>query len=90
MEAQLHVVGLRGFSVVRRNKCNLSKPGSSVMGFSRAAHHTYVLGKHEWSIIGDSGCSSAEEKYTTHLKLTGCKKGNFTCDDGQCVTMEQR
>ena len=86
----MKLVGLRGFSVVRRNKWNLSKPGSSVMGFSRAAHHTYVLGKHEWSIIGDSGCSSAEEKYTTHLKLTSCKKGNFTCDDGQCVTMEQR
>ena len=25
-----------------------------------------------------------------YLKLTGCAEGDFTCDDGQCVTMEQR
>ena len=24
------------------------------------------------------------------LKLTGCREGEFTCSDGQCVTMEQR
>ena len=24
------------------------------------------------------------------LKLTGCWYGQFTCDDGQCVTMEKR
>ena len=24
------------------------------------------------------------------LKLTSCKLGKFTCDNGQCVTMEQR
>ena len=54
----MKLVGLRGFSVVfdvSRNKWNLSKPGSSVMGFSSAAHHTYLLGKHEWSIMGDLG-----------------------------------
>ena len=22
--------------------------------------------------------------------MSGCLKGNFTCDDGQCVSMEQR
>ena len=31
------------------------------------------------------------EDYTGHLKLTGCNiTRQFTCDDGQCVTMEQR
>jgi hypothetical protein len=28
--------------------------------------------------------------YTTQLKLTGCSAGEFTCDDGQCVMMEER
>ena len=31
------------------------------------------------------------EIYNTQLKLTGCKeKGEFTCDDGQCIKMEER
>ena len=31
------------------------------------------------------------KSYTTALKLTGCKEtGEFTCDDGQCITMEER
>ena len=25
-----------------------------------------------------------------HLKFTGCREGEFTCDDGQCVRMEKR
>jgi hypothetical protein len=28
--------------------------------------------------------------YTTQLKLTGCSDGEFTCDDGQCITMAER
>ena len=24
------------------------------------------------------------------MKLTGCKKGEFTCDDGHCISMEKR
>ena len=54
-------------------------------------HNTYLLGKHEWSIKGDSGCKTKGEEYTVQLKLSGCNAtGQFTCDDGQCVTMEQR
>ena len=26
----------------------------------------------------------------TELKISGCQKGNFTCNDGQCVRMDQR
>ena len=54
-------------------------------------HNTYLLGKHEWSIKGDSGCKTKGEEYTVQLKLTGYDTtGQFTCDDGQCVTMGQR
>ena len=51
---------------------------------------TFILGKHSWNIGGDSqGCHSGQP-YTTKLKLTGCTEGDFTCDDGQCVRMEER
>ena len=30
------------------------------------------------------------EPYATDLKLSGCKEGNFTCNDGQCVSMDKR
>ena len=62
---------------------------SNISGLSRADHNTFLLGKHRWSIKGDSGCNGGE--YTGPLKLTGCNAtGQFTCDDGQCVSMEQR
>ena len=28
--------------------------------------------------------------YTTELKMSACKEGKFTCNDGQCVSMEER
>ena len=69
---------------------NLHVSESNVTGMSYAAHHTFALGKHEWSIVGDSGCRVKDGEYIRHLKLTGCDTREFTCDDGQCVTMEQR
>ena len=43
---------------------------------------TFVLGKHNWSVSGDSKECHSGKPYTTELKLTGCKEGEFTCDDG--------
>ena len=62
-------------------------------GKSWAAHKTFLLGKHRWSIAFDSGCNIDGEDIEgiRPLKLTGCNTtGQFTCNDGQCVTMEQR
>ena len=36
------------------------------------------------------GCSEDGMEYTTELKMSGCQEGNFTCNDGQCVSMDQR
>ena len=70
---------------------NMSTAWTKVSGISNASHNTFLLGKHEWSISGDKGCKTNGEEYTVHLKLTGCNAtGHFTCDDGQCVTTEQR
>ena len=69
----------------------LFSAGSNVSGLSYAAHNTYLLGKQRWSIMGDSDCKINGKDYNGHLKLTGCNAtGQFTCDDGQCVTMNQR
>ena len=47
---------------------------------------SYVLGTHEWRIEGDNvQCSAKGEAYTATLKLTGCREGEFTCYDGQCI-----
>ena len=62
---------------------------SDVTGMSSASSATYTLGKHNWTIKGDTGCSS-EESYTTELKMSGCEENEFTCNDGQCVRMDQR
>ena len=57
---------------------------------SRANKKSYVLGRNEWTVTGDVYDCHKGEPYTTYLKLSGCNPGEFTCDDGQCVTMEER
>ena len=53
---------------------------------SKAPLASFVLGKHEWAIKGDNmECSESGEPYTRLLKLTGCREGEFTCSDGQCI-----
>jgi hypothetical protein len=64
----------------------------SVRAESRAPKESYVLGKHVWTVTNDDfSCSNNGQSYKTLLKMSGCNQnGEFTCDDGQCVTMEQR
>ena len=62
---------------------------SNVTGTSSASFVSFTLGKHNWTIKGDAGCSSGDS-YIKELKMSGCLEGNFTCNDGQCVSMDQR
>ena len=50
----------------------------------------FMLGKQMWTIEGDSQKCHEGKPYTAELKLTGCKDGQFTCKDGQCIKMEER
>ena len=68
---------------------HLKTGGSSVKAFSKAPHWSFTVGKHNWTIKGDKGCNGGKP-YVTELKMSGCRKGNFTCNDGQCVSMDQR
>ena len=59
--------------------------------FSDAPDVSFMLGKYNWTIEGDSMKCNKGKAYTQELKLTGCiREGQFTCDDGQCVKMEER
>ena len=99
--AKLKLVGLSKSSIEYDGSSKhwkLSSAGSNVSGLSHAPQNTYLLGKQNWAINGDSNCKTNGEEYSGHLKFTGCNTiahntfdyNNFTCDDGQCVTMEQR
>ena len=62
---------------------------SNVTGISKVSHASFTLGKHNWTIKGDEGCNSGDT-YITELKMSGCQEDEFTCNDGQCVRMDQR
>ena len=68
----------------------LSVVHHNVTGTSLATHKSFTLGKNTWTIIGDKGCGKGSHSYKVELKMTGCKDGNFTCNDGQCVSMTKR
>ena len=69
----------------------LTDARSSVTAVSRATKLSYVLGKHEWTVTGDVLDCHKGQPYTTYLKLSGCRSNDqFTCSNGQCVTMEER
>jgi hypothetical protein len=64
------------------------KPG--LRAESKASKVSYVLGTHEWTVTGEVYECHGGQPYTTFLKLSGCSMGDFTCDSGQCVRIEQR
>ena len=60
-------------------------------GLTSAEEASLILGRHEWRIDRDSAKCNAGKPYISQLKMSGCNtNGEFTCDDGQCVTMKQR
>ena len=68
------------------NQCTISDVGSNVTGVSEASRTTYVLGKYNWTFEGESKCAAKDYL----LKLTGCFEGEFTCSDGECISMDGR
>ena len=72
------------------NKWVLSMYGQNTTAQSKASKRSFLLGKHSWTVEGDNFNCNEGKPYTTQLKLTGCKEGEFTCSDGQCIPMERR
>ena len=87
-------MGLKG-TVIRFQpivlKWTLNVNLETTMGLSTAEEDSFIMGKQEWTIEGDSTQCNRGQPYTSQLKMSGCNTdGEFTCDDGQCVSMEQR
>ena len=57
---------------------------------SRASQNSFALGKNNWTVSDDNYKCFEGKKYTLVMKLTGCYETQFTCDDGQCIKMEER
>ena len=61
---------------------------SNTTAVTKASKISYILGKHNWTVNNDvTSCNGGS--YTTLLKMSNCLIG-FTCNSGECVTMEQR
>ena len=89
-EMKLHGLTQTLIRFVEQDKMwTLDVTQSNVTGTSTASFASFTLGKHNWTIKGDKGCSSGAT-YVTELKMSGCQDGNFTCNDGQCVSMDRR
>ena len=58
---------------------------------SRGYAYSFGIGRHQWNISNEGSlCNNEGDFFIGWLKLTGCVDGQFTCDDGQCVMMEER
>ena len=81
--------GLTGTSITYDNEAELwigNMADSNISITSSASHASFILGKHNWTIKDHK----QGDHYVTELKMSGCQKGEFTCNSGQCITMEER
>ena len=64
----------------------------NVTGTSKTTQASFTLGRHNWTISGDKGCNkdTDTDSYKTELKMSGCEEDQFTCNDGQCISMDER
>ncbi len=66
----------------------------SIMNNKSVGIHTfnspkvYPVGRQLWNIRGDV-CNNDGQYQQENLTLTVCTEGQFTCDNGECVDIEQ-
>ena len=72
------------------NQWKMESKFYNTTALSKEISGRFMLGKQNWIIEGDSKKCHDGKPYTAELKLTGCKEGEFTCNDGQCVSMQER
>ena len=60
--------------------------------FSQSLENTLLLGVNvfDFSNIKDDICTSSLDSKMVQIKVTACSSGQFTCDDGECVSMDER
>ena len=89
---QLKLQGLKHTSITydeKESTWRMIVADKNVTATSNAPHASFTVGKQNWTIEGDKGCNEGKP-YVTEMKMSGCQKGKFTCNDGQCVRMDER
>ena len=62
----------------------------STTAISSAPDTSYALGKNFWTIANNSLKCNEGKMVVKRLKLSSCKEGEFTCNNGDCIKMEER
>ena len=64
----------------------------SLVSPSYASEISLLLGlqKFDFSLIKDEPCTAMSASKVVSVKVTACGEGAFTCNDGQCVRIEER
>ena len=81
---------------IHSNLDNKGLPGqinitSSTLVRSPDSDVSQMFGKRKWTVQGKYPlCGSYPKGETIELMLTKCVNGNFTCNDGRCISIEQR
>ena len=67
----------------------LSMSDTNISLTSSASHSSFILGKHNWTVKGSKDYKQGDQ-FVTELKMTGCRRGDFTCNSGECINIEER
>ena len=88
-DGQLTFFGLHNSVIDFQDRSwRLRTSDSDANASSVATKESLLLGKQKWTIEKDL-CQDGST-FDQFLKLTGCQEDEFTCNDGQCIAMEQR
>ena len=60
--------------------------------YSKSLESSMLLGSNvfDFSGVKDDPCTSSLTSKLVKIKVTACGSGQFTCDDGQCVSIDDR
>ena len=60
--------------------------------FSNSLENSMLLGvnKFDFSKVKDDPCTSSFSSKIVDIKVSACDSGQFTCNDGQCVSIDER
>ena len=76
--------------LAKSNKWKMNVALFNTTALSVAVSKRFMLGKQVWRVSNDSMKCYEGLPYTIELKMSGCEEGQFTCNDGQCIQMEER
>ena len=72
-------------------KLTNQKITKDTVAISDSSKGSFVVGSHTWTVYNDKvGCAKKGVPVNRQLKLTGCRSGEFTCENGECIKIEER